>query len=615
MKTFSQELFEKYQKALGSAGMGLWEWNLDDQKIHWDIGLANLYRFPANTFECDPESWYRTIHPEDRDQIRKNVEAALEDKHDLNSLFRIILPDKTVRYIRTNGYKVKNDNGEVTSLVGLNWDVTHECTLQKDLEYTKSFLENLMNALPEPLFVKDRQYRWIFANAEFEKIVGVKKEKFYGKTDYNFFSKERANGYRRHDELVFKTGLPKENEEKVTDFFGETREILTKKSLFKLNQEEQPLVGVIRDITEKNNMDSRFRLMISLIDSSIDMFGFTDVTGIPLYVNKAGLDLFGINLGKGFFTDCLASPDKMRVDEIIRSTEKDFDRWEGEVSVINTKTKAEFPVLLKIFSVRMGDKPNDRFIGCSGINLTELKRIQKSLIEQSKMASLGEMAAEIAHEVNNPLMIIQAKAQMLQAKIIAENPEKEKIISDLQLIEKNSGRIDKIIKSLKTASRRSEHDPFDSVHLLNLVEEVLELSKQRFHLNEIKLTLRADECMHHSNIIYARSAEIIQVLVNLLNNSFDALKNAVDKWVEVSITCDDSYYYIEVKDSGPRIAPETVARMFNPFFTTKPSGQGTGLGLSVSKQIILNHGGEFYYNEKSKNTHFGFSLRKPEHIR
>ncbi len=615
MKNFSQELFEKYQKALDFAGMGLWELNLKENIIRWDIGIQQLYQTPEDKTEGDVESFYELVHPDDRATIRDNVNLAIADKNDLNSMFRILLRDSSIRYIRTKAYKVKNEANEIVSLVGLNWDVTRESMLQQDLAYTKSFLENMMNALPDPLFVKDSKYRWIFANSEFEKIVGETKEQFLGKTDYDFFTKERADGYREHDALVFETGIAKEIEEKITNTHGETRELLTKKSIFNFNKNEKALVGVIRDITDKNNMDARFRLMISLIDSSIDLFGFTDKTGIPLYINKAGAEVFGVAVGTGFFTDYLSAADKVRVDDMIRSNPKDFERWEGEVTIVHSKTKEEFPVLLKIFSVRTGSKPNEIFYGCSGINLTEVKRIQKSLIEQSKMASLGEMAAEIAHEVNNPLMIIQAKAQMLQAKVGNDHPDKEKIIKDLQLIEKNSGRIDKIIRSLKTASRKSEQDPLESVFILTLVEEALELSKQRFRLNEIVVVFKVDEGILPTSIVYARSTEIVQVLVNLLNNAFDAVKNQDEKWVEIRVTSDDSFYNIEVVDSGKKIPTEIAARMFNPFYTTKPSGQGTGLGLSLSKQIIQNHGGEFIYDDQSINTCFNFTLRKPEFIR
>ncbi|MBC7421813.1 MAG: PAS domain-containing protein [Bdellovibrio sp.] len=614
MKNFSLELFEKYQKALGSASMGLWEWNLSDNKVRWDIGMQKLYQIPDEITESDIKNWYERVHPDDRKHIRTNLELAISDKIEIDSMFRVTMPDSSIRYMRTNAYKVRNEKNEVISLVGLNWDVTHEAILQNDLAHTKSFLENMMNALPDPLFVKDSSYRWIFANSEFEKIVGETKEQFLGKTDYDFFSTERADGYRMHDKLVFKTGLSREIDEKVTNTEGETREILTKKSLFKLS-DENFLVGVMRDITEKNKTDSQFRLMISLIDSSVDLFGFTDVTGVPLYVNKTGIDIFGIEVGKNFFTDYLSPLHKQLVDAAISKGLHNFENWEGEVQVLNPKTQQEIPILLKIFSVRTGPRSSDVFYGCSGTNLTEVKKIQQSLIEQSKMASLGEMAAEIAHEVNNPLMIIQAKAQMLQEKIGDNHPEKEKFIKDLQLIEKNSGRIDKIIRSLKTASRRSEQDPLESIAILTIIDEALELSKQRFRINEVVLSLKVSESCDYNNIVFARSTEIVQVLVNLLNNSFDAVKNQEHKWVEINLSCDELYYNISVTDSGEKIPKEISARMFNPFYTTKPSGQGTGLGLSLSKQIIQNHGGEFFYDDMSVHTQFGFKLRKPEYVR
>ncbi|MBC7742948.1 MAG: PAS domain S-box protein [Bdellovibrionaceae bacterium] len=611
MKNQSQELFEKYQKALEAAGVGLWELNVATGLIKWDTGLQKLYQLDDKILEGDFYALSNLIHEDDRSDMTRHLELAIQDQAEVSSTFRIILPNKTIRYIRSQGYKIRNDKGEVIGLVGISRDISDEKLLQINLNQTKNFLASVTDAMPDPLLVKNSQHQWIFANAALEKLLGKSKADIIGKNDYDLFPTESAELHWRTDNEALASNEQIEQEEKIIDANGAVRDVLVKKNTFMFSGDEKVIVASVRDITEKNNSDSRFRLMISLIDSSVDFFGFANQKGVPLYVNKTGQDVFGIEIGsKKYFADYLSPDDKFVIDENIVPRLKAFDRWEGEVTAINPKTKAEIPVLVKVFAVKTGPSNSDIFYGCSGTSLVQMKAIQRSMVEQSKMASLGEMAAEMAHEVNNPLMIIQAKSHMLQAKVGVDNPDRDKIISDLQLIEKNSQRIDRIIKSLKTASRNSEQDPYEEIPLLDLIDEALEISTERFRSNFIKIEVINNDVCDRSHIVNARSSEIVQVLVNLLNNSFDAVKTQTNRWVQVVLSCSEAAYLIEIIDSGPRITKDVSEKMMRPFFTTKAMGHGTGLGLSLSKQIIQNHEGDLYYDGDHVNTRFIFTLKK-----
>ena len=238
-------------------------------------------------------------------------------------------------------------------------------------------------------------------------------------------------------------------------------------------------------------------------------------------------------------------------------------------------------------------------------DITELKKIQTSMLAQSKMASLGEMAAGIAHEINNPLSIIRGRAVLLKGKTTDE-----KIRSGLDLIEQNSIRIEKIVRSLKSVSRNSSHDPFEEVDVLGLVEEAFIIATERFRDKNLKLDVVVDSKISEFDRTKARSAEIVQVLVNLLNNAYDAIHDQPQGWTRLGVSLSDGNYLIEVVDSGPKISQEVAERMMEPFFTTKSSGKGTGLGLSVSKQFIENHQSKLTYDFNSPNTRMWFKLVK-----
>lgn len=348
----------------------------------------------------------------------------------------------------------------------------------------------------------------------------------------------------------------------------------------------------------------------ALIDESTDLFGYTDKSGIPLYVNKTGQALYGIVPGKKHFIEYLSEKDKKFFQDIVIPRLSIHKSWEGEVVAINPISEIEFPVWLRLFPVSITE--DQTYFVCSGSDLRNFKTIHNTQLAQSKMIALGEMVAEMAHEINNPLMIIQIKAQMLRDKLtgnINAIPH-EKLLSDLQLIEKNSLRIQKIVNSSRTITRNAEIDPYTQVSILTIFDETIELCQEKFLKKNIKFILKIDPEITYSDMIEARGSEILQVIINLLSNSYDAICNQNNGWIELHLTNAENQFEIQVLDSGDLIPKEIANKMMTPFFTTKPQGYGTGLGLSLSKQIVENHKGQLYFDHASKNTRFVILLKK-----
>ncbi len=234
----------------------------------------------------------------------------------------------------------------------------------------------------------------------------------------------------------------------------------------------------------------------------------------------------------------------------------------------------------------------------------QLANNQELLVHASKMTALGEMASGIAHEINNPLTIIEAKARKIlrlirdnQFSSIQGNESLEKILT-------TSGRIAKIIRGLRTFSRNAENDPFALAEIKTLIEDILPLCLERFKLNGIKLVVGpipelSFEC---------RITQIEQVLLNLLNNAHDAVEDLEDKWIQVDFLVTQDSLQVSVIDSGLGILSEIAQKLMQPFFTTKEIGKGTGLGLSISKGIIEGHHGRLWYDSSRKNTCFVIAL-------
>lgn len=230
----------------------------------------------------------------------------------------------------------------------------------------------------------------------------------------------------------------------------------------------------------------------------------------------------------------------------------------------------------------------------------ELKIQKMTNLNTARLASLGEMAGGIAHEINNPLCIIQGKADQIRQRVETDAPDKEKICTDLTTIDNTLLRITKIIKGLQSFSRDSKSDPFEETKIMQIITDTMELCQAKFKASKISVEIHCDEKLSAQ----CRSTEISQVLMNLLSNSFDVIEKFSEPWIKVDVNKFDNFIRISVTDSGKGIPASVAQKMMEPFYTTKGIGKGTGLGLSISKGIIGAHQGRFYYDPSSKNTRF-----------
>jgi signal transduction histidine kinase len=231
---------------------------------------------------------------------------------------------------------------------------------------------------------------------------------------------------------------------------------------------------------------------------------------------------------------------------------------------------------------------------------------RQQAIQASKLSSLGEMAGGIAHEINNPLTIISALATRTKKNLLDKNIPLEKSLENLDKIVGTVDRIARIIRGLRSFSRDSNGDSFIHKKVSEIIEMTLDLCQERMRDNGVSLKLGRIPQVE----IECREVQIVQVLVNLLNNSLDAINDLPQKWIEINVVDMKTKVEISITDSGAGIDPRIIEKMMVPFFTTKEIGKGTGLGLSISKGIIEAHQGKFYYQLNNGHTSFVLELNK-----
>ena len=232
---------------------------------------------------------------------------------------------------------------------------------------------------------------------------------------------------------------------------------------------------------------------------------------------------------------------------------------------------------------------------------------QRVLINNSKMTALGEMSGGIAHEINNPLAVIQIQADLLMDSFRSDTLDLELAKEAVSVIEVTTQRIAKIVRSLSMFSGNHKNDPFEYTTVQAIVDSTLDLCRLKFEDSNTRLIV----IMPPSFIeIRCRPSDISQVFLGIINNAYDAIQSLSDKWICVRVIEHENSVEVSVTDSGSGIPEEIVDKLMQPFFTTKEVGSGMGLGLSVSKGIVEAHGGKIYLDQKSPNTRFVIVLPK-----
>ncbi len=302
-------------------------------------------------------------------------------------------------------------------------------------------------------------------------------------------------------------------------------------------------------------------------------------------------------------------------DELGKKIEPDFDTLKlltensnygsAEWTYVDKK-QTEIPIRLIVSAIK---NESEKLIGYLYIaeDLTEQRKLVKiidtqkaQMITTSKLSALGEMAAGIAHEINNPLTIINNRVSQMRSRLTSQIIEKDQLLADLGKVEQTIDRIAKIVRGLSIFSRNSEKDPMRPGLAKQIIEETLELCRERILKAGIALTVESDPLI----TIECRGNQISQVVMNLINNAIDAMEDQQNKWIRITCLKEDDQAVLKITDSGLGI-PEYVAnKVMQPFFTTKEVGKGTGLGLSISKGIVEDHRGKLYYNSACENTQF-----------
>ncbi len=342
----------------------------------------------------------------------------------------------------------------------------------------------------------------------------------------------------------------------------------------------------LEEMVEERTMElsiseKKFR---NFFTNSKDMVYFCDSANNLVKMNPSGLEMLGYSVE--------VDP-KLNMLEMFLNVE-DMDKYFQKIISVGFVedyevefVKADGTAIYVLLSATGVFDEDQEFIGCEGIakDLTRVRTMMEQLASSEKMASVGQMAAGVAHEINTPLGVILGYAQLMMDDFSPDSEEGQ----SLEVIERQTKACRKIVADLLKFSRQSE-SARENLSLNEVLEDVLAVTEHSLNMDHIFVERDFEEDLPE---IVGDTAKLRQVFVNFINNAHHAMEKQEGGKLFIS-----TYYEREsnrvvatVRDTGTGIADDVRSKIFDPFFTTKPVGKGTGLGLSVSYGIIQEHEG------------------------
>lgn len=546
------------------------------------------------------------------------------------------LATKNKKYNQQEEYNIEGKHEKLEKLI---------LSKTEELSKAKDYLGKIINAVGNPIFVKDRKHRWVLLNDALCEFMGYKREELIGKSDFDFFPKEEAEVFWQKDELVFSSGQVNINEEKFTDSQGVLHTILTKKMLYKDKSGQEYIVGIITDITDRKRMEEELlehrSNLEGLVQERTDKLEKENVERkraeekLQRLVKEWQITFDAVN-------DMIWVLDREgRIIRLNKTTEKFFNLSENEIlgrycwEVMHGRAEPKPECLVvcmhnalrrKTVNTKIGQRWFDiavdpvlddqgRLVEIIHIarDVTDRKDSEKALLKErekavrlelEKLTSLGKLAASVAHELRNPLSAINNAIYYLNLSgLDADEKTKQK---HFDIVKRQTEIADGVISSFLEYGRPKELE-LEEVEISQLIDEVIseiKVSKnievQKKYKGNKNLKLMLDPLL------------IKQVFSNIITNSMQAIKGTGR--IDIVLEKEPTQVKIDITDNGVGINKEDLKKVFEPLFSTKVKGKG--LGMAVVKDIVERHAGSIFIDSQpDKGTKTIVTLPLGERIR
>lgn len=522
----------------------------------------------------------------------------------------LISRDGSERAIADAGAPIRDEYGNTIGVVLVFRDVTERRRAQERFLREKEFSDLAIESLPGPFYVVDEHMRFVRWNTMLERVTGRSADEIAQLNAFDLFREEDKTIIAEGVHEVFSAGQAWREASMVRKDGTEIPLLLTGRRI--MLESARSVVGMAIDITDWKRAENQLRQSEeryrTLFEQSRDAVYMTGPDGRLTEVNQAFLSLFGFTREEAANMDISAIYDdpagRLRFQEEI-DKKGAVDNY--EIQFVR-KDRVKMDCLLTATPRLDAD---GTILGYQGIvrDVTERRRLENQLVQSQKMEAVGTLAGGVAHDFNNILQVVLGYSELL----IGDEGLTHRYRADLQKIYEAANRGADLVQRLLTFSRKTETNP----QPLNLNRRIRELRKmlERTIPKMIDIQIFPADDLASIN---ADPTQVDQVLMNLAVNARDAMTDGGTLIIETAnVNLNEeyarahadvnpgSYVLLAVTDTGSGMDKETLERIFEPFYTTKETGKGTGLGLAVVLGIVQQHRGHIKcYSEPGKGTTF-----------
>uniref|UniRef100_UPI004047D15B PAS domain S-box protein n=1 Tax=Aliarcobacter sp. TaxID=2321116 RepID=UPI004047D15B len=517
--------------------------------------------------------------------------------------------DHEIKWFETFKKPIFDDLGNVIGTFGYAIDLSDKVNFQKELEEVNeklsiesSKLKTLINAIPDLVWVKDINGAYLACNSRFEQLYGHKEEEILTKTDYDFVDYKTAEFFRLHDKNAMNANKPITNFE-LLEFAIDGHKEYTKTTKTKVLDNAGNIIGILgigRDFTSEHLANEKLEFqkeeLQTIFDTTKDGIAIIDLETNFKKVNKAYCSITGLSEEELLNTSCLALTIPEDMEGTLSKLKILFEK--GHVDSYEKRCVIKGRHITVSLSVSL--LPDKQHMLVSMKDMSQFKLFE----EQSKLAAMGEMIGNIAHQWRQPLSVITSISTGIKMRSENNLLDDYNIVYDMDMITKQAQYLSKTIDDFRNFIRNSEEKVDFSIK--NSLKTTISILHSTMINNHINLILNFIDDLTLNGI----ENELIQAFINIINNARDAInenvKNDEDKFIFIKTQLIKNKLEISIKDSAGGIEEHIIHRIFEPYFTTKHKSVGTGIGLSMAYKIVTEryHGTimaeneEYEYNNK-----------------
>ena len=601
------------QEAQRVASLGTWRLDLETGKVTWSDQLYLMLGLDPSQPPPDYATHSRLFTPESWQRLSAAVERAGSTGEPYELELEMLRRDGSpMGWMLARGAAARNEDGRIVRLVGIAQDITERKRADLSLRAALTDARRLREALdraPAYVYMKDRESRYLFANAPTLRLFGCTAAELVGADDTRFFPPAAVERLREIDRRVIR-GEESNEIVDVTDASGVRRIYAEFKTPIYADEGRREIVGLLgisTDITDAKRSEERLKEQAALIDNAHDAIVVRDPQHHIVYWNRAAEKLYGWTSAEalGRKMNELLQVDGLRYAEAEAVL---FARgsWNGEIQ--KTAKDGRLLTVECSWSLQRDPQGRPKSILTIDTDITERRSLEQQFLRAQRMESIGTLAGGIAHDLNNLLAPITMGVELLRRN--ESDPRSRMIIDN---IENSARRGAALVKQVLSFARGVEGARvlLQVKHVLREVEAIVE--------NTFPKNITFE--LHPAPDLWPVTGDptqLNQVILNLCVNARDAMPNGGRLRIQAdNVEVDEQYavmnrglaagryVVIKVIDDGIGIPPEIIDRIFEPFFTTKQIGQGTGLGLSTVLAIVRSHGGLVnVYSEPGKGSTF-----------